>query len=65
MFYWQEDPGKIQQEGKSGKWLKVEFFAVKGSVAVVNTSGDHTSSEHQQTEETIGHCGFGRTSGLP
>ena len=37
MFYWQEDPSKIQQGRKSGKWLKVEIIAVKGSMAVVNT----------------------------
>ena len=37
VFYWQEDPSKIQQGRKSGKWLKVETIAVKGSMAVVNT----------------------------
>ena len=37
VFYWQEDPSKIQQARKSGKWLKVEIIAVKGSMAVVNT----------------------------
>ena len=36
VFYWQEDPSKIQQGRKSGKWLKVEIIAVKGSMAVVN-----------------------------
>ena len=30
VFYLQEDPGKIQQGRKSGKWLKVEIIAVKG-----------------------------------
>ena len=34
MFYWQEDPSKIQQGRKSGKWLKVEIIAVKGPTAV-------------------------------
>ena len=29
VFYWQEDPSKIQQIRKSGKWLKVEIIAVK------------------------------------
>ena len=38
MFYWQEDPSKIQQGRKSEKWLKVEIIAVKGSMAVVNTA---------------------------
>ena len=37
VFYWQEDPSKIQQGRKSGKWLKVEIISVKGSMAVVNT----------------------------
>ena len=36
VFFWQEDPSKIQQGLKSGKWLKVEIIAVKGSMAVVN-----------------------------
>ena len=36
-FYWQEDPSKIQQGRKSGKWLKVEIIAVKGSMVVINT----------------------------
>ena len=36
-FYWQEDPSKIQQGRQSGKWLKVEIIAVKGSMALVNT----------------------------
>ena len=36
VFHWQEDPSKIQQGRKSGKWLKVEIIAVKGSMAVVN-----------------------------
>ena len=31
---WQEDPSKIQQGGKSGKWLKVEIIAVKAPMAV-------------------------------
>ena len=30
-FYWPEDPSKIQQGRKSGKWLKVEIIALKGS----------------------------------
>ena len=37
VFYWQEDPSKIQQGRKSGKWLKVGIIAVKGSMAAVNT----------------------------
>ena len=34
VFYWREDPSKIQQGRKSGKWLKVEILAVKGSMVV-------------------------------
>ena len=37
VLYWQEDPSKIQQGRKSGKLLKLEIIAVKGSMAVVNT----------------------------
>ena len=37
MFYWQDDPRKIQQRRTSGKWLKVEIIAVNGPMAVVNT----------------------------
>ena len=37
VFYWQEDPSKIQQGRKSGKWLKVEILAVKGTMVVINT----------------------------
>ena len=35
--YWQEDPSKIQQGRKSGKWLNVEIIAVKGPMAVIST----------------------------
>ena len=31
VFYLQEDPSKIQQGRKSGRWLKVESLAVEGS----------------------------------
>ena len=37
VFYWREDPSKIQQGRKSGKWLKVDIIAVKGPMAVANT----------------------------
>ena len=36
-FYWQEDPSKIQQGRKSGKWLKVTTIAVKGPMVVIST----------------------------
>ena len=35
--YWQEDPSKIHQGRKSGKWLKVQSIAVKGAMAVIST----------------------------
>ena len=34
--HWQEDPSKIQQGRKSGRGLKVEILAVKGSVVVIS-----------------------------
>ena len=37
MISWQEDSSKIQQGRKSGKWLRVEVIAVKGSMVVINT----------------------------
>ena len=37
VVYWQEDPSKIQQGRKSGKWLKVEISAAKGPMAVIST----------------------------
>ena len=37
VFYWQEDPNKIQQGRKSGKWLMVEILAVKGPMVVIST----------------------------
>ena len=54
VFYWQEDPSKIQQGRKSGKWLKVEIIAVKGTMAVVNTGATIFQANI--------NCGFGRTS---
>ena len=36
-FYWQEEPSKIQQGRKSGRWLKVEILAVKGPMVVIST----------------------------
>ena len=37
VFYKQEDPSKIQQGRKSGRWLKVEILAVTGSMVVIST----------------------------
>ena len=36
-FYWQEDPSRIQQGRKTGKWLKVAIIAVQGPMFVNNT----------------------------
>ena len=35
--YWQDDPSKIQEGRKSGKWLKVDIIAIKGPTAVIST----------------------------
>ena len=37
VFYWQEDPSKIQQGRKSGRWVKTEIIAVKGPMEVIST----------------------------
>ena len=37
VFYWQEDPSKIQQGRKSDQWLKVDIIAIKGPMAVIST----------------------------
>ena len=37
VFSWPEDPCKIQQGRKSGRWLKVEIIAVKSHMAVIST----------------------------
>ena len=37
VLHWQEDPSKIQQGRKSGRWLKVEILAVKGPMVVIST----------------------------
>ena len=65
VFYWQEDPSKIQQGRKSGKLLKVEIIAVMGIHGSCQHEMRPCFSKHKQAEETVGRCGFGRTSGLP
>ena len=47
VFHWQDDPSKIQQGRKYGKWLKVEIIAVKGSMFVINT-GTSIFSGHEE-----------------
>ena len=63
MFYWQEDPSKIQQGRKSGRWLKVEIVAVKGPMAVVNTSATVVQTSTSKLTRPL-DTRFGRTSGL-
>ena len=61
MFHWQEDPSKIQQGRKSGKWLKAEIIAVKGSMAVVNTGATTLQANISKLKRPL-DTGFGRTS---
>ena len=63
VFYWQEDPSKIQQGRKSGQWLKVEIIAVKGSMAVVNTGATTVQANMSKLKRPL-DTGFGTTSGL-
>ena len=37
VFYWQEDPSKLQQGRTSGKWLMVKIIAVNVSMADIST----------------------------
>ena len=37
VFQWQEDPSKIQQGRKSGRWLQVEIIAVKSPMVLIST----------------------------
>ena len=56
MFYWREDPSKIQQGRKSGKWLRVEIIAVKGPMVVINTGTSIfqvNASELQRPLDTV------------
>ena len=36
VFYWQDDPNKIQQGRNLGKWLMVEIIAVNGPMVVIS-----------------------------
>ena len=53
--HWQEDPSKIQQGRKSGKWLKVEIIAVKGTMAVISTGASICHVSVNKIEKTFGH----------
>ena len=63
VFYWQEDASKIQQGRKSGKWLKVEIIAVKGSMALISTNATIFQANVSKLKRPL-DTGFGRTSGL-
>ena len=63
VFYWQEDPSKIPQGRKSGKWLKVEIIAVEGPMAVIS-SGATIFQENVCKLRRLGNCGSGRPSRL-
>ena len=64
MFYWQEDPSKIQQGRKSGKCLKVEIIAVKYTLVVINTGTSIFLGKCHLAAKTVGHSGPGRTFGF-
>ena len=64
VFCWQEETSKIKQGRKSGKWLKVEIIAVKGSMAVVNTGATIFFQANTSKLRRPLDTGFGRTSGL-
>ena len=45
VFYWKDDPNKIQQGRKSGRWLRVEIIAVKGPMAVISIGASIVSGK--------------------
>ena len=61
VFYWQEDPRKIQQSRKSGKWLKVEILAVKGPMVVISTGASIFQVSVNKLRRLL-DTGSGRTS---
>ena len=50
-----EDSSKIQQGRKSGKWLKVTIFAVKGPMVVISTGASIFSGKYKQAGKIFGH----------
>ena len=64
VFDWQDDPSKIQQGRKSGKWLKVKIIVVKESMELISVGATIFQANVDHGKETFGHCGFGRISGL-
>ena len=63
VFYWQEDPSKIQQGRKSGKQLKVEIIAVKGPMVVISAGASIYQVNASKLRRLV-NTGFGRTSGF-
>ena len=61
VFYWQEDTSKIQQGRKSGKRLKVEIIAVKGSMVVISAGASISQVSASKLRRLV-NTGFGRTS---
>ena len=47
VFYWKDDPNKIQQGRKSGRWLRVEIIAVKGPMAVISIGASIVSGKRK------------------
>ena len=59
VFYWQQDPSKIHQGRKSGRWLNVEIIAVKGtgtSIFQVNASKLRRPLDTVDPEEPPDSC---------
>ena len=61
MFFWEEDPSKIQQGLKSGKWLKVAIIAVKGPMVVITTGASIFQVNTSKLRRLL-DTGLGRTS---
>ena len=62
MFYWHDDPSKIQPGRKSGKWLEVEIIAVKGPMFVISTGTSIFQVNASKPRKTVGQFGSGKTS---
>ena len=62
-LYWKDDPSKIDQGRKSGKWLKVTIVAVKGPMVVISTGASIFQVNTSKLRKLLG-TGFGRTSGF-
>ena len=54
VFYCQEDPSKIRQGRKSGKWLKVEIIAFKDPLAVISTGATFFQASVSKLRRPLG-----------